>query len=201
MNYLPTTHFWYMTLKHWGYFHWKVHSNWWDCVIDLDGEKVFLVHLYKDVWRTDRCAWCELAMRLKCAIMVTYDSEELGPCCEKHWTHLTNGLHILLSFPRLTPNKCASDSGGGGKSLRLQCHCRHANARATTELTFSVFQETKVKGTSVQNIMTPCKERLLQSLYRKISLMITDIWRDTSNETGYSIASSHLVNIQWVAAL
>ena len=52
---------------------------------------------------------CELAVRLKCAIMVMYDSEELGSCCEKDRTHLTNGLHILLSFPHLTPNKCASE--------------------------------------------------------------------------------------------
>lgn len=110
---------------------------------------------------TDKCAGCDLAARLKCAIMVMYDSEELGPCREKHWTHLTNGLYILVSLPHPTPNKCASDGGGGGKSLMLRCHCLHTNARATTELNFSIIYNRKVKGTSVQNIMTPCKEKLL----------------------------------------
>lgn len=73
---------------------------------------------------------CELAVRLKCAIMVMYDSEELGSRCEKHRTHLTNGLHILLSVPHLTPNKCASEgggSGGCGKSLKLRCYRLHAH--------------------------------------------------------------------------
>lgn len=101
---------------------------------------------------------CELAERLKCAIMVMYDSEELDSCCEKHRTHLTNGLHILLSLPHLTPNKCASEGSGCGKSLKQRSFCSNTDAGATMEFPFSVIHKTKVKGTSVQN-MTPCKEK------------------------------------------
>lgn len=139
---MPVTHFWYMTLKHWGYFHLR-------CPFKLTGlyrESWQRKNAsYEDVWRTDRCSWCELAPRLKCAIMVTYDSEELGSCCRKH---LTNGLHILLSFPNLTPNKCSSDGGGGAKPLKLRCYCLHTSM---TKLPFSVIHKAKVKGTSVRN--------------------------------------------------
>lgn len=92
--------------------------------------KVLSVLEYENMWCTDTCAWYDLAVMLKCAIMVMYDNETLGSCCEKHPTHLTNGLDILCSFPHLTPSKCASDSGSGGKSPRPRCHCLYTNARA-----------------------------------------------------------------------
>lgn len=56
--------------------------------------------LAEDVGHTDSRARLDSDMRLKCAIRLICDSQESGsPCCEKQRTRLTNGLHILLSFP------------------------------------------------------------------------------------------------------
>lgn len=125
--YLPTTHFLVYDIKALRILSLK-------CPFKLMGlswqRKDLLVYLYEEVWCTDRCAWFgELAVRLKCAIKVTYDSEELGSCCENHRTHLTNGLHILSSFFFLfffflssTDTRQMCQWPAAVNLLKLQCH-------------------------------------------------------------------------------
>lgn len=127
--------------------------------------KVLPVLRYEDMWCTDTCARSDLATRLKCAIMVMYDSEEFGSRCEKHRTHLTNGLYILpflsliwhpTSVPVMMMMMVVADVMVVNLwSLRLPTKRNSYNWIFTNN--------NEVKGTRVQNIMTPCKEKLLQS--------------------------------------
>lgn len=90
---LPTTHFWFMTLKHWGYFHWNACSN----------ERIMSQILKKSVTRplacrsTDKYARCELAVRLKCPAYGHVWKREL-----LLWK--ANGLCTPVSFTQLIPD-------------------------------------------------------------------------------------------------
>lgn len=57
-------------------------------------------------------------------------------CYETHWTHLTNGLHILLFFPQLTCSKWASDSRGGSGTSR-SCDITACTLRQELQLSAS----------------------------------------------------------------
>lgn len=145
---------------------WNVHSNWWDHVINVWQMKVLPVFWYEDMWCTDTCARSDLAMRLKCAIMVMYDSEEFGSCCEMHWTHLTNGLDILpfpslIWHPTSVPVMAAAAAAVAAVEVVNHWSLRLPTKRNSYNWLFTKNKE--VKGTSVQNITTPCKEKLLQS--------------------------------------
>lgn len=67
-----------------------------------------------DEEKRDKCGWCELAVRLKCAFMVMYASKNSGSCCEKAPDTLDKWApHSLVFSLQLTPDKCASESVGG----------------------------------------------------------------------------------------
>lgn len=137
-----------MTLKHWGYCHWNVHSawswilvtwkhvmHWWICVVwvGCEVEMCFYGHVWLLLWKAadtldkwgSLCLFASTDTQQTCQAVVNLWSCYVTACTPKQELHLS--LPLVL------------------------------------------FTKTKVKGTSVKkkqnnNIMMPCKEKLLQSL-------------------------------------